>query len=197
MSPDTELETWRRDWQAEAAVPADLRRRVERQSRWMKAGVAGDILVTVVIGGGVMALAARSPRSDMLVLAAATWSFIAAAWGFRLAFTRGLWAPAAMDTAAFVDLTVRRCRTQLKATVFGAGLLVCELAFCLGWIYRHSAPRPPLFGWLFGTWFNGLVWLLTLAFFICLAWYRRKKRAELDWLLDLGEAAGRPAGQRR
>ncbi len=33
MNMDMELETWRREWQSETAVPADLRRRVERQSR--------------------------------------------------------------------------------------------------------------------------------------------------------------------
>ena len=192
MSMDTELETWRRDWQSETAVPPDLRRRVERQSRWLKIGIAADILVTVVIGGGVTALAARSPQPDMLLLAAATWSFIAVAWAFRLAITRGLWSAAAIDTAAFVDLSVRRCHAQLKATLFGAGLFVCEMAFCLGWIYRHSAPRAPLLTWLFGSLFNGLVWLCSPVFFVFLVWYRRKKRAELAWLLSLGDPADSP-----
>ena len=62
MSLDIELETWRREWQSETAVPPDLRRHVERQSRWLKIGIAADILVTVVIGGGVIALAARSQQ---------------------------------------------------------------------------------------------------------------------------------------
>jgi hypothetical protein len=177
---DTELETWRREWQSEATVPADLRRRVERQSRSLKIGIAGDILVTVVIGGAVLALAARVPRPEMRLLAAATWSFIAAAWAFRLAVTRGLWSPTAIDTAAFVDLAARRCRAQLKATAFGAGLFVCELAFSLGWIYRYAAPRSPLLVWLCGA--------LSLAFFAFLAWYRRKKRAELAWLMGLSGA---------
>jgi hypothetical protein len=187
MSLDTELETWRREWQSDTAVPPDLRRRVARQSRWLKIGIAGDILVTVVIGGGVLALTARSPQPDMPLLAAATWSFIAVAWAFRLTISRGLWSPAAMDTAAFVDLSVRRCRAQLAATLFGAGLFVCEMAFCLGWIYRHSASRAPFLLWLFGLWINGLVGPLTLAFFLFLVWYRRKKRAELAWLLSLSE----------
>jgi len=188
MNMDTELERWRREWQSEAAVPLDLRRRVERQSRWLKIGIAADILVTVAIGGGVTAVATRAPQPDMLLLAAATWSFIAAAWAFRLTIARGLWSPAAMDTAAFVDLSVRRCRAQLKATVFGAGLFVCEIAFCLGWIYRHKAPRAPLVPWLFGSLFNDFVWLFSLAFFVFLAWYRRKKGAELAWLLILRES---------
>jgi hypothetical protein len=187
MSLDTELETWRREWQSETAVPPDLRRRVERQSRWLKVMVAADILVTVVIGGGVTLLAARAPRPDMLLLAAATWLFIAIAWTFRLSTTRGLWSPASVTTAAFVDLSIGRCRAQLKATVFGAALFVCELAFCLGWIYRQSAPRAPLWSWLFGSVFFDLVWLFSLAFLVFLLWYRRKKRAELAWLLTLVE----------
>ncbi|MGA2741471.1 MAG: hypothetical protein ABSG65_29055 [Bryobacteraceae bacterium] len=185
MDMDTELETWRRQWQAETSVPDDLRRRVERQSRWLKAGLAADILVTVAIGGGVIALAARAPRPDMLLLAAATWSFIAAAWAFRLTITRGLWSPTAIDTAAFVDLSIRRCRAQLAATLFGAGLFVCEMAFCLGWIYRHSAPHAPLLRWLFGSFTGGIGWLCSLTFFVFLLWYRRKKRAEMAWLLSL------------
>jgi hypothetical protein len=187
MSLDTELETWRREWQSETTAPPDLRRRVARQSRWLKVMVAGDILVTVVIGGGVIVLAARAPRPDMLLLAAATWLFIVIAWTFRLSTSRGLWSPGSVTTAAFVDLSIRRCRAQLKATVFGAGLFVCQLAFCLGWIYRYSAPGAPLWAWLFGSVFNRIVWLFTVAFFVCLAWYRRKKRAELTWLLALRE----------
>ncbi|HUE22631.1 MAG TPA: hypothetical protein VMQ86_13185 [Bryobacteraceae bacterium] len=185
MSIDSELETWRREWQSDAAAPPDLRRRVQRESRWLKIGIAAEVLVTVVIGGGVIALAARLSQPHMLLLAAATWSFIAAAWAFRLAITRGIWSPAAIDTAAFLDLSIRRCRAQLKAVVFGAGLFVCEIAFCLGWIYRYSAARTPLLQWLFGSWFNGLVWLFSLAFFVFIVWYRRKKRAELAWLLSL------------
>lgn len=187
MSLDIELDTWRRDWQSESAVPLELRRCVERQSRWLKVMVAADVLVTVAIGGGVTGLAARSPRPDMLLLAAATWLFIAVAWTFRLTISRGLWSPTAIDTAAFVDLSIRRCRAQLAATLFGAGLFVCEMAFCLGWIYMHFAPRPPLLLWLFGSWSNGLVWLISLVFFVFLVWYRRKKRTELAWLLTLSE----------
>jgi hypothetical protein len=188
MSIDNELETWRREWQSETAVPANLRRRVERQSRWLKIGIAADILVTVVIGGGVAALAVRAPQRDMVLLASVTWTFIAVAWAFRLAITRGLWSPAAIDTASFVDLSIKRCRAQLKATAFGAGLFVCEMAFYLGWVYRYSAPRAPLLSWLFrGSLMNTLVWPLSLVFFVLLAWYRRKKRNELAWLRTLTE----------
>lgn len=187
MNLDTELETWRREWQSESSVPADLRRRVERQSRWLKIALAADILVTIVIGGGAAVVALRAPGTDMILLAAATWIFIAIAWTFRLVSNRGLWSPSAMDTAAFVELLIKRCRAKIAATVFGAGLYAAELAFCLGWIYHYSTPRPALLAWLFGSLVNDLVWVVTLAFFGFLIWYRRRKRAELAWLLTLDE----------
>jgi hypothetical protein len=79
MNLDTELEAWRSEWQSEAAVPANLRQRVERQSRWMRLMIAGDVMVTVVIGGGTIGLAWRAPQADMVLLAAATWLFIVVA----------------------------------------------------------------------------------------------------------------------
>ncbi len=187
MSMDTELETWRQEWQSEPAVPPDLRRRVERQSRRLKIAIALDILVTVVMGGAVIVLAVRLPRPDMLVLAAATWFFIAGAWAFRLSISRGLWTPAAVNTAAFVDLSIRRCRAQMKAAAFGGVLYVCEIAFCLGWIYRHSARSSPLAGWLTGSLTARMVWVITTVFFSFLVRYRRKKRGELAWLVSVGE----------
>jgi len=184
MNLDSELEDWRGEWQSQSAVPADLRRRVERQSRWMQIMIAADILVTVVIGGGTIALAIRAPQTDMALLAAATWVFIAAAWTFRVIAGRGLWSPRAVSTEAFVNLLIRRCRAQIAATVFGACLYACEITFCLVWIYMHAWPRPPLQQLLFGSLFICLVWLFTLVFFGLLVWYRRRKRAELAWLLQ-------------
>ncbi len=187
MSLDTELEDWKRDWQAKAEVPADLRRKVERQSRRLKISLAGDVLVTVAIGGGTLALAVRSPQPDMVLLAVVTWTFIAAAWAFRLLTTRGLWSHRAVNTAAFVDLSARRCRAQMKASAFGGVLFVCEMVFCLGWIYRHEETRVPIWEWLFSSWFHGMVWGGAALFYGFLVWYRRKKRAELAWLRDLRE----------
>jgi hypothetical protein len=76
----------------------------------------------------------------------------------------------------------------------GAGLYISEIVFCLGWFYRHSPePRTPLWAWLFfGSLTIDVVWAATLAFFGALIWYRRKKRAELAWLLALrGQVAER------
>ena len=112
---------------------------------------------------------------------------MADAWTFAIAINHGNWSPSALDTAAFVELSLRRCRGRLATVWFGAGLFLCEIVFCLGWVYNYSPEqRKPLLTWLF---FSSLpidfVWLSTLVFFGGLVWYRRKKRAELAYLLDL------------
>jgi hypothetical protein len=192
MSIDAELDIWRQQWQSETTVPLDLRRRVERQSRFMKIALIADILVTIVMGGGATTWAIRSPQPDIVLLAVTTWLFLAAAWTFALTNIRRVWAPSALDTAAFVELSIRRCRGQLAAIRFAACLFLCELMFCLGWVYNHSAEdRKPLAVWLFFSSISiDVVWLCTLLFFGFLAWYRRKNRAELAYLLNLSGQSG-------
>ena len=190
MNIDAEMDVWRRQWQSHTAVPSDLRRKVEQQSRLMKIALAADILVTIVIGGGAIGWALRSPQPDIVLLAVATWLFLAAAWTFRLTVHRGAWSPSGLDNAAYIDFLLRRCRGALKTIGFGAGLFVCEIVFCLGWIYLHAPePRKPLLAWLFSNSLPiDIVWLSTLAFFGFLVWYRRKKRAELDYLENLKDS---------
>ena len=187
MTTDVEMDIWRQHWQADTIVPVDLRRTVERQSRLMKIGVISDLLVTIVMGGGTSAWALRSPESDVVLVAAATWLFLAVAWAFVLTANRGLWAPSALDTAAYLDLSVRRCRSALTTTWFAAGLFLCEVGFGLGWVYSRSAKgQTPLLSWLlFSSPRIDFVWICTVAFFGAVMWYRGKKRAELARLLVL------------
>lgn len=198
MNTDVELEIWREQWQAQTAVPVNLRRSVERQSRLMKIGLLADTVVTVVMGGGATAWAFLSSEPGVGLVAVATWLFLAAAWIFVLTANRGLWAPSALDTAAFVDLSVRRSRSALTTTWFAGGLFLCEVAFGLGWAYKHSVHgHTPLGSWLlFSSLRIDIVWICTIAFFGAMVWYRRKKRAELASLLRLGEEMGSPADRR-
>jgi hypothetical protein len=179
MNVDAELDVWRQQWQSDAAVPLDLRTKVARQSRWMRIALIADILVTIVMGGGAIAYAAYAQQADTVLLAAVTWLFLACAWTFVLTMSRGTWSPSALDTAAFVDVSVRRCRSALVAVWFAAGLFLCELLFCVGWIYARS-PEQRVPVW---------VWLATVVFFGFLVWYRRKKSTELAYLLSLREGA--------
>jgi hypothetical protein len=73
------------------------------------------------------------------------------------------------------------------AVWFGAILYLCNIVFCLGWVYHHSPEaRKPLLPWLFFSSIAiDIVWLATLAFVVFLVWYRKRKRAELAYFLDL------------
>jgi hypothetical protein len=135
MSLDTELDIWREQWQSETVVPPDLQRRVERQTRTMKLILIADIFVTIGVGGVFTAWAVRTPEPDIVVLAVVTWIFLASAWWFSMRINRGKWSPSALDTRAFLDLSISRY-----------GLFV---------------------------------------FFGFLLWYRRRKRAELVYLLKM------------
>lgn len=107
----------------------------------------------------------------------AVWVFLAAAWTFAIVSRRGAWSPAALTTAEFVDLSIRRCRGKLAAVRFGIGLYFAEMAFCLTWLYRDPARRVPAPAIIFGV--------VTPAFLFGVARFRRKTRAELAGLLEL------------
>jgi hypothetical protein len=177
VKPDLELEAWRAQWQADTEVPADLRRRVARGTRHMRLMLALEVSVTVGMGGGYTLWAVMEPRAEMLVLAGAVWLFLAAAWTAAIANRRGTWSPAALTSADFVDLSVRRCRGKLAAMRFGSWLYFAEMAFCLTWLYRDPGRRVPAPAIVFAV--------VTPVFLIALARYRRKTRAELASLLEL------------
>jgi hypothetical protein len=176
-NPDLEWKAWREQWQADTDVPADLRRKVERGTRNMRLMLALEVLVTVGMGGGYTMWAVMEPRTEMVVLAGAVWFFLAAAWMFATMSRRGTWSPAAVSTAEFVDLSIRRCRRKLAAARFGIWLYFAEMVFCLTFLYRDPARREPWPAIIFAV--------ATPVFLLALARYRRKTRAELDDLLKL------------
>ena len=177
--PDLELESWRAQWQADSQVPADLRRKVARDTRYMRLALAMEVLVTVTIGRGSIVWAALEPRTEMFVLAVAVWIFLVAAWTISVVTRRGAWSPAAVTTADFIDLSIRRCRGRLAAARFAVGLYFAEVAFCLTWLYRDPARRVPGPAIVFGV--------VTPVFLIGLARFRRNTRRELARLEELGE----------
>lgn len=179
MKLDAELELWREQWQSssEAPVITGLRERVKRESLYMRIMLMADILVTVVIGGATLAFAMRNPRPATVILALATWLFIAVAWVFALSNRKDAWSPSASTTSAFLDLSIRRCRGNLRAVTFGAILYAVEMTFCLSWVIRES-------GNLSST-LTFIITLITLLFAVFLLLYRRKKHSDLSYLLNL------------
>lgn len=140
MDADIELDAWRRHWQAESPGLQGLKQRVERETRAMRRFVVGEILVTIVFGGGSLAWAALSLRTDVLVLALGVWAFIAIAWTISFLLRRGAWTPVTATTTAFVDLSILRCRRRRESVIAQAVLYVLILSFDLVWIYFAREP---------------------------------------------------------
>jgi hypothetical protein len=179
MKLDAELDLWREQWQSSSAAPVlpDLRKRVARESLFMRIMVIADILVTLVIGGGTVVFALRDPRPATAILAAATWLFIAAAWIFGLSNRKNAWSPSASTTSAFLDISIRRTRANLRAVTFGAILYAVEMAFCLSWVHRESGALSSILIFV--------ITLITIILAALLIIYRKKKRADLTYLLNL------------
>jgi hypothetical protein len=191
MAADVELESWRRHWQAAGPVPPDLKVRVERETRRMRRFVVTEVIVTIVFGGGSVAWVVLSYRTDALVLAIGIWAFIAAAWTMSFLLRRDAWAPAALSTAAFLDLLILRCRRRREAVIAQSVLYAMILAFDLAWIYwerpEHASQGAVSFLTSSGV---AWVWLITAALAVAAVRQRRRLARELGTLTNLRQATG-------
>ena len=146
-------------------------------------GLIAPILVTVGIGGWIALRALRSGQMTDAVLAVESWLFILVVWAGCLWIGRGTWRPLADTTAAFIDISIRRCRSNLRAASFGAWLYVCQLLFVMLWRFFSSAIELTA---LLTSWPVVLLgWVGVPVFFASRSWFMRAQRAELDRLLDL------------
>jgi hypothetical protein len=186
MQADVELDSWRRHWQADTFVLPDLKELVERETRRMRRFVVGEIIVTMVFGGGSLAWALLSRRPDVLVLAIGIWLFIASAWTLALRLRRGAWAPVTATTKAFLDLAILRCRRRREALMAQSLLYALIVGFDLAWIFFSSTPRAARGAAAFLT-SGGVVWVwvVTLVLGVALLRHRRTLARELQALTSL------------
>lgn len=120
------------------------------------------------------------------MLAAATWVFIAVAWSFALWTRRGAWNPTSLTTSAYLDITIRRCRSSIRTSLFAMLFYCVEMVFCLGWIYNRKREL----GFLVSPVMLG-AGAATVVLFVYLAVYRTKKKRALACLMELEESLRR------
>ena len=184
---DDELEGWRREWQAQPAITMDLIRRVERETvtmRWDRF----ILLAPAAVAFGTTILAALNPRIDAIVFAAGMWIFMAAVWWFLIQNRKGIWGPSSETTAAYLELSIERCRRKLKDFRFGRVLSPFITAFVLAGVWQGMVSQGRLES-------AEVYWILIPASLftigvVALAMsaqnkQRKKTEAELEYLLDL------------
>jgi hypothetical protein len=134
MMMKDEFTVWREHWQSAPPVPIHLIQRVERQTARMRMLRLAEIVVTIVIGGAVLAGAIVRPWPDLIdwtTLAAGTWLFIAALWAVSARSTRHGWDAAEQTTAAYVSLQIQRLRRESERVVLGTVVSVLLSVFVL------------------------------------------------------------------
>jgi hypothetical protein len=185
MDADLELTTWRRQWLTDSPVLPSLKERVERETRWMRRFVIGEVVVTIVFGGGSLAWAAYTLRSETLVLALGVWAFLAMAWTISFLLRRAAWTPLTATTTAFLDLSILRCRRRRESILAQAVLYLMILGFDFIWIYFTRDPAEPSVIALLASREFAWAWPITLVLGVVAMQQRRRLTRELENLMDL------------
>jgi hypothetical protein len=116
---DDELARWQEEWQDDAHVPDDVRRRAIADDRRYRAWVIAEYAATGLMLAGALAFALYQRNL-------AAWTMFVGFWGIglpSLAFTvwsrRGLWHAADSTGRAFVALALARARRALRLVRMG------------------------------------------------------------------------------
>lgn len=183
MIEDQELDTWREQWGGVAEPLPDLRQIQRKIKRQQLSFVLENLLAGIGFVAGLIFLVFLrqdpAPLATGWVDAVCVVLFLAA--GYSLWAKRGTWRVETQSTLACVELWQRRVSAKIQALrvatyvtpgliVFSAVLLVANWATIGPELQAHPAKMALL-----------MVNVLMLpAVFFWLAWYRRRKLAELN-----------------
>ncbi len=183
MNVDLELDEWKSLWQTETEIPADLRHKANRQLRRMRIMLIGDVAVTIVMGGAVIAWAITSKEPPVRLLASWVWLTLIAAWLFRWFNDRGNWSGTAPNTEVFLQLLQRRYRATLRNMKFGYALGAVQLLFSSTWVYFELNRSGPITVWEFLTLKASLAaWLCIVLLLTGAVWFSHKLEQELAYV---------------
>ncbi len=185
MNQNVELDRWRLLWQARAEGPdaADLRMRVQRDTRRRKAALIGPVLVTLLIGGGTAVRAVGTRGIEDIAVAIEAWLFIAVTWAIAVWIDRGTWSPLGNTTTTFLDISIRRCRGDISGLRVAVVLYVAQFVAIVA---LKQFLSPVLLLALLTAWPVVLIGWVAFPIFVAWAiWYGRRRERELRRLLEL------------
>ena len=184
---DDELEVWRRQWHSQPAVPIDLIRKVERQTIYMRLEWILQVLPGL-IGLGTIIAAFIMQTVPWIFLAIGTWVFILIGWRFMVKNMRGVWAPTAQTTSAYLELSIERCRRKQKDFRFGNVMAMLLTSFVLIVVYQilasSGALRTTRDYWITAAAFLYAIVIVSVVLLLQ-AVKRKTTEKELAYLLNL------------
>jgi hypothetical protein len=155
-----ELGDLRQQWQQQSPPAADvaaLRQRVTADSRTHRRTLVIVAIGTLLVLGFALLRAARSDEPGPWVSLVFFTCFAVLVWLVALLLSRGTWRPRDESIAAYIDLSIHRCRSVIVAAPIGIVLYVAGLVGSLAWRQRllgvewqHllQAPEMIIAGWI-------------------------------------------------
>jgi hypothetical protein len=160
MNAIPELDSLRQKWQTQAPPATDataLRQAVAAQSRTNLRTLGIVAIGTLVVLGFTLLRAMRSDEPNTWVSVVFVTCFAVLVWLVALVLSRGTWRPRDESIAAYIDLSIHRCRSVIVSAPIGIVLYVAGLVGSLAWRQRLlgvewqqllQAPEMILAGWI-------------------------------------------------
>jgi hypothetical protein len=160
MNAIPELDSLRQRWQTQAPPSTDvaaLRQLVADQSRANRRTLVVVTIGTLALLGFTLLQALRSDEPNTWVSVVFVTCFAVLVWLVALLLSRGTWRPRDESIAAYIDLSIHRCRSVIVAAPIGIVLYVAGLIGSLAWRQRLlgvewqqllQAPEMIFAGWI-------------------------------------------------
>jgi hypothetical protein len=186
MNAQQDLEQLKQRWQAQAAPGPDvaaLRERVGADTRAHQRTLVLVGLATLLVVVLTLLYAWRSARTAAWVSFVFTTGFATVVWLVALWLSRGTWRPRDESTAAYLDVSIQRCKSVIVAAPVGVLLYVAGLAGTLAWKQRLLGVD---WGQLLDT--PAMIaagWIGAPLYSLCMLWNAQRQRRRLAVLTDL------------
>jgi hypothetical protein len=144
MIIDPELEQWSDLFRSEQAEPAAITERAQRAVRRFRLWIYAEVAVTVVMGGGFTVWAFEAHQTSVTLLAVWVWISLAAAWLFRLMNDWNDFTGVAVATGSYLNILLRRLRSNLRAAEFGGILFLVQLFVTSAWVFHELNNQSPI-----------------------------------------------------
>jgi hypothetical protein len=186
MNALQELNDMKQRWQTQAAAGPDiaaLRERVAADNRSHRRTLLVLALATLGMLLVSLAHAIGSTRDDAWFSFTFTAGFATLVWVIALWLSRGTWEPRDGSTAAYLEVSIQRCRSVILAAPVGVVLYLAGLAGSLAWKQRllgleleHLLTTPSM---IVAGWIGAPLYSLGML------WNAQRHRKRLALLLDL------------